>query len=169
MTTHRVINEIFLSTGECKAVGGVGDDGNGKWCMPGDNYLSNRAFLCRTGQLCVEPGNFVSNQAILCRIRQSCVESGNLVSNWSIICRLGAIVVPKTSATIMLGWNTGGNRAQWCNAMALRCKSIGTFHYRQRNQIKLIMISFHGNVFRVTGPLWGKSTDHQWISFTKVQ
>ena len=26
----------------------------------------------------------------------------------------------------------------------------------------------NGNIFRVTGPLWGESTGHQWIPLTKA-
>ena len=32
--------------------------------------------------------------------------------------------------------------------------------------IVLIMTSSNGNVFRVTGPLWGESTGHRWIPLT---
>ena len=31
-----------------------------------------------------------------------------------------------------------------------------------------MMTSLNGNIFRVTGPLWGKSTGHQWIPLTKA-
>ena len=30
-----------------------------------------------------------------------------------------------------------------------------------------MMISSHGNIFRVTGPLWGESTGHRWIPLTR--
>ena len=30
------------------------------------------------------------------------------------------------------------------------------------------MTSSNGNVFRVTGPLWGESTEHRWIPLTKT-
>ena len=30
-----------------------------------------------------------------------------------------------------------------------------------------IMTSANGNIFRVTGPLWGESTGHRWIPHTK--
>ena len=31
-----------------------------------------------------------------------------------------------------------------------------------------MMLSSNGNIFRVTGPLWGESTGHRWIPFTKA-
>ena len=31
-----------------------------------------------------------------------------------------------------------------------------------------MMMSSNGNIFRVTGPLWGESTGHRWISLTKT-
>ena len=31
-----------------------------------------------------------------------------------------------------------------------------------------MMTSSNGNIFRVTGPLWGESTGHRWIPFTKA-
>ena len=31
------------------------------------------------------------------------------------------------------------------------------------------MMSWHGSAFHITGPLWGKSTSHRWIPFTKGQ
>ena len=31
-----------------------------------------------------------------------------------------------------------------------------------------MMTSSNGNIFRVTGPLWGESTGHRWIPITKV-
>ena len=31
-----------------------------------------------------------------------------------------------------------------------------------------MMASSNGNIFRVTGPLWGESTGHRWISLTKA-
>ena len=30
------------------------------------------------------------------------------------------------------------------------------------------MTSSNGNIFRATGPLWGKSTGHQWIPLTEA-
>ena len=30
------------------------------------------------------------------------------------------------------------------------------------------MTSSNGNIFRVTGPLWGESADHRWIPLTKT-
>ena len=32
----------------------------------------------------------------------------------------------------------------------------------------VIMASWNGNIFRVTGPLWGESTGHRWITLTKA-
>ena len=32
-----------------------------------------------------------------------------------------------------------------------------------------IMTSWHGNTFHITGPLWGESNSHWWISLTKGQ
>ena len=32
----------------------------------------------------------------------------------------------------------------------------------------LMMTSSNGNIFRVTGPLWGESIGHRWIPFTKA-
>ena len=31
-----------------------------------------------------------------------------------------------------------------------------------------MMTSPNGNIFRVTGPLWGESTGHRWIPLTKA-
>ena len=31
-----------------------------------------------------------------------------------------------------------------------------------------MMTSLNGNIIRVTGPLWGESTGHQWIPLTKA-
>ena len=31
-----------------------------------------------------------------------------------------------------------------------------------------MMMSSNGNIFRITDPLWGESTSHQWIPFTKA-
>ena len=36
------------------------------------------------------------------------------------------------------------------------------------NQILLMMTSSNGNIFRVTGPLCGEFTGHQWIPLTKA-
>ena len=33
----------------------------------------------------------------------------------------------------------------------------------------LIITQWHGNTFRVTAPLWGESSDHQWIPIKKWQ
>ena len=30
------------------------------------------------------------------------------------------------------------------------------------------MTTSNGNIFRVTGPLWGESTGHRWIPLTKA-
>ena len=35
-------------------------------------------------------------------------------------------------------------------------------------EIMIMMTSSYGNIFRVTGPLWGESTCHRWIPLTKV-
>ena len=32
-----------------------------------------------------------------------------------------------------------------------------------------MIMSWHGNAFRITGPLWGESTVHWWITLTKGQ
>ena len=32
-----------------------------------------------------------------------------------------------------------------------------------------MMIAWHGNIFCITGPLWGESTGHRWIPLTKGQ
>ena len=32
----------------------------------------------------------------------------------------------------------------------------------------VMMTSLNGNIFRVTGPLWGESTGHRWIPLTKA-
>ena len=44
-----------------------------------------------------------------------------------------------------------------------------------RNQLRMktsayiyVMTSSNGNIFRVTGPLWGESTGHRWIPRTKA-
>ena len=37
-----------------------------------------------------------------------------------------------------------------------------------RNPANHIMTSSNGNIFRVTGPLWGESTGHRWIPLTKA-
>ena len=33
---------------------------------------------------------------------------------------------------------------------------------------QIMMASSNGNIFRVTGPLWGESTGHRWIPLTKA-
>ena len=33
---------------------------------------------------------------------------------------------------------------------------------------KHMMTSSSGNIFRVTGPVWGESTGHRWIPLTKA-
>ena len=38
----------------------------------------------------------------------------------------------------------------------------------QDTMIYNMMPSSNGNIFRVTGPLWGESTGHQWIPLTKA-
>ena len=38
----------------------------------------------------------------------------------------------------------------------------------QWQQDKIMMTSSNGNIFRVTGPLWGESTGHRWIPRTKA-
>ena len=35
-------------------------------------------------------------------------------------------------------------------------------------EVMIMMTSSNGNIFRVTGPLWGESTGHRWIIFTKA-
>ena len=48
--------------------GGMFDNGNVNWCMLGRAFfVSNRAFLCRTGLFCVEPCILLSNRAFLSR------------------------------------------------------------------------------------------------------
>ena len=32
----------------------------------------------------------------------------------------------------------------------------------------IMMVSSNGNIFRVTGPLWGEFTGHRWIPLTKA-
>ena len=39
---------------------------------------------------------------------------------------------------------------------------------REKQNGEIIMTSSNGNIFRVTGPLWGEVTDHRWISFIKA-
>ena len=34
--------------------------------------------------------------------------------------------------------------------------------------VRIYMTSSNGNIFRVAGPLWGKSTGHRWIPLTKA-
>ena len=36
------------------------------------------------------------------------------------------------------------------------------------SHIPFMMTSSNGNIFLVTGPLWGESTGHQWIPLTKA-
>ena len=36
------------------------------------------------------------------------------------------------------------------------------------SEAKVMMMSSNDNIFRVTGPLWGESTGHRWIPFTKA-
>ena len=40
--------------------------------------------------------------------------------------------------------------------------------YFQRGRKSTIMTSSTGNIFRVTGPLWGEFTGHRWIPLTKA-
>ena len=34
--------------------------------------------------------------------------------------------------------------------------------------VQFMMTSSNGNIFHITGPLWGESTGHQWIPLTKA-
>ena len=43
------------------------------------------------------------------------------------------------------------------------CVEMVTPHYF------VVTMSWNGNIFRVTGPLWGQSTDHRWIPLTKAR
>ena len=44
-----------------------------------------------------------------------------------------------------------------------------TFVWKRRNEnFKIMMTSSNGNIFRVTGPLCGEFTGHQWIPLTKA-
>ena len=70
----------------------------------------------------------------------------------------------------MLGWRASTRppfqcivtlqpRARWS------CFRADVFKHRKRNHM---MMSWNGNAFRVTGPLWEEFTGHQWIPLTKV-
>ena len=39
---------------------------------------------------------------------------------------------------------------------------------RHTERLAIMMTSSKGNMFRVTGPLWGESTGHRWIPLTKT-
>ena len=45
--------------------------------------------------------------------------------------------------------------------------AINYFEYASADQTLYMMTSMDGNTFRVTDPLWGESTGHRWIPFTK--
>ena len=47
----------------------------------------------------------------------------------------------------------------WCNLYM--CPN-------HRKSMYVMMMSSNGNIFRVTGPLWGESTDHRWILLAKA-
>ena len=34
--------------------------------------------------------------------------------------------------------------------------------------VHIMMMSSNGNIFHITGPLWGESTGHRWIPLTKA-
>ena len=56
-----------------------------------------------------------------------------------------------------------------CVSEFLSC-SLSTIPYKHfmRYLYRLMMTSSNGNIFRVTGPLWGEFTGHRWILPTKA-
>ena len=52
---------------------------------------------------------------------------------------------------------------QWRHHVYTNDRPLNTGAY-----IYIMMTSSNGNIFRVTGPLWGESTGHRWIPFTKA-
>ena len=64
-------------------------------------------------------------------------------------------------------------RPQWVNLLMNEKISDGSFvdwaliYYRASVDLKTITSS-NGNIFPVTGPLWGESTGHRWIPLTKA-
>ena len=56
-----------------------------------------------------------------------------------------------------------GQRPICCTRRSVRVEPLGRLWW-ERN----MMTSSNGNIFRVTGPLWGESTDHLWLLLIKV-
>ena len=63
----------------------------------------------------------------------------------------------------------------WCptkQARGIVCKNIDKCRFNCTvfviKYISAIMMSSNGNIFRVTGPLWGEFTGHRWIPGTKA-
>ena len=50
-------------------------------------------------------------------------------------------------------------------------QQLQAYHWWWEYRVECMMISWNGNVFCITGTLWGESTGagHQWIPFTKGQ
>ena len=58
---------------------------------------------------------------------------------------------------------------QWGIVWFLQCQWSDLEGYGSTDRYRSnMMTSSNGNIFHVTGPLWGKSTDHRWIPLTKV-
>ena len=53
---------------------------------------------------------------------------------------------------------------EW-NAVIRKAISAAIFHWHRH---RIMMTSSNGNMFRVTGPLWGDSTGHRWTPVTKA-
>ena len=56
----------------------------------------------------------------------------------------------------------------WSSFIKLHCWNFDKTMYRSVVITGPLMTSSNGNIFRVTGPLWGETTGHRWIPLTKA-
>ena len=64
--------------------------------------------------------------------------------------------------------NTGNVFICWrFNVLSIWQHSL-EIHWENRITVLLMMTLVNGNIFRVTGPLWGESTVQRWIPLTKA-
>ena len=57
--------------------------------------------------------------------------------------------------------------------LTMHLSHIPRYTFQSRNVhtasiTRAMMTSLNGNIFHVTGPLWGESTGHRWIPLTKA-
>ena len=55
----------------------------------------------------------------------------------------------------------------WFHDRCTRTDKAGHFKSFRYNIMYFMMKSWHGDIFHITGPLWGESSSHQWIPHSK--